>query len=215
MALSYRNGRRTYRGHRIVDQVLDVPMTNSLGDFLMAAFQIDDGAQVAEPLAVYRGLDSVPEGEAIPFRMNSACISGEVFGCERCDCAWQLHAAMERVARTGFGLVTYHPNEDGRGAGSVAKLKTYRLMNEGYSPNEAFGSIGIRPDTRSFQSAVLIVQELGVERVILMSNNPRKAAALEEAGIIIADRTPMVMPTESKHIQRYLGLMRDDLGHLI
>jgi GTP cyclohydrolase II len=146
-------------------------------------------------------------------RIHSQCLTGDVFHSLRCDCRQQLELALEAVAREGRGLVVYEMKE-GRGIGIINKLRAYQLQDEGADTVEANEALGLEVDLRDYRLPGAICRYFGVEQVRLMSNNPDKIAALEAAGVKVAERVPVVAPL-GVHAREYLEVKRDKLGHLI
>lgn len=163
-------------------------------------------------LAIVMGLPR----DGMLFRPNSACFTSEVLGCNRCDCAWQLDASLRAISAEGCGVVTYHPHHEGRGAGLLDKLRSYRVMDETVSTTaSAFRRLGLPVDVRDYEPAALILNHLGVERVRLLSNSPLKHDALVRSGIGVEGLTPLVMDSDQPHIIRHLRSKADELGHLV
>jgi GTP cyclohydrolase II len=147
-------------------------------------------------------------------RINSACLTSEVFGDDRCDCAWQLEETLRRIVAEGSGVVLYHQNQEGRGIGLFRKIQSYRLMSEGLTTNEAFAALGEPTDARTYAAAASILDLLGVRRVRLISNNPTKARALREAGLEIVE-VAEVVGAHNPAWRSYLLSKAQDFGHTI
>ncbi len=146
-------------------------------------------------------------------RIHSQCFTGEVLGSLRCDCGDQLEMAMRAIAEEGRGLVIYEYQE-GRGIGLMAKLQAYELQDVGLDTVEANHALGYGADARNFGVAAAIVRELGIRRVRLLSNNPRKARALLDAGVDVVARIPCeALPTPHSHA--YLQAKKEKLGHTL
>lgn len=146
-------------------------------------------------------------------RIHSQCLTGDVFGSLRCDCRQQLELALSMIAEEGAGILIYEQQE-GRGIGLMPKLQAYELQDSGLDTVEANQRLGFKADHREFALPAEILKSLGVSEVRLLSNNPGKVAALERAGIRIAERVPCeVIP--SAHAQDYLRTKRDKLGHML
>ena len=145
-------------------------------------------------------------------RIHSQCLTGDVFGSLRCDCRLQLELALSKIAEEGAGILLYEQQE-GRGIGLIAKLQAYALQDSGFDTVEANERLGFKADQREFQMPVAILKALDIKRVRLLSNNPDKVAALENAGIQVTERVPCeVAPTE--HTEEYLRTKQEKLGHL-
>jgi GTP cyclohydrolase II len=203
------------RNYSIIEKVMDVPLRNQHGEFLVAAFLISAFGSKMEPMALYRGLQSIKPNTPVPVRIDSGCLTGEVFGCDRCDCKWQLDQSLRYIVSAGVGLLIYHPEHEGRGFGLVTKLRSYQLMDKGLSTAQAFRSLGVQGDARRFFSSVLILREFGITRVNLLTNNPQKVQVLQALGIVVEKVTPLIMPTPNARLRQYLRSKRDEMGHMI
>ena len=166
----------------------------------------DDGL---EHVALVRG-DIRDAGVLV--RIHSECLTGDVFGSQRCDCGDQLDMAMEKIAAAGAGVVLYL-RQEGRGIGLTNKLRAYALQDGGMDTVEANHALGFADDARDFTPAVQMLQALGVSWTRLMTNNPRKCATLEAAGIVVA-RVPLLTCVQANNAQ-YLRTKAEKLGHLI
>ena len=145
-------------------------------------------------------------------RLHSACMTGDLFGSQRCDCQAQLHAALQAIVAEGQGMLLYLPQE-GRGIGLAGKLQAYRLQDQGYDTVDANEHLGYPADTRTYESAVEILQDLGVRSVRLLTNNPAKVEALRTHAISIERVALETTPTGEN--QRYLHTKRLRFGHLL
>src|SRR5262249_28520128 len=146
-------------------------------------------------------------------RIHSQCVTGEVFGSLRCDCAGQLNLAMRAIAREGRGLVIYEYQE-GRGIGLMAKLQAYELQDAGIDTIEANHALGFKADFRDFSLAAAILHDLRIACVRLLTNNPRKVRALDAGGIEVVERLPCeVVPTV--HSLAYLRTKKQRMGHAL
>ena len=145
-------------------------------------------------------------------RIHSQCLTGDVFGSLRCDCRQQLELALSMIAGEGAGILIYEQQE-GRGIGLMPKLQAYELQDSGLDTVEANQRLGFKADHREFGLPAEILKSLGVSEVRLLSNNPEKVAALENAGISVVERVPCeVVP--STHAEEYLKTKQQKLGHL-
>jgi GTP cyclohydrolase II len=146
-------------------------------------------------------------------RIHSQCLTGDVFHSLRCDCHDQLHLALARIADEGGGILLYEQQE-GRGIGLMAKLRAYELQDAGLDTVEANHALGYRTDHREFELPAEILKFLGVTSVRLMTNNPEKVAALESAGVAVAERISAAIPSEPT-FERYLQTKHEKMGHLV
>ncbi len=163
-----------------------------------------------EALALVQG---DPSGrEAVLARVHSECLTGEVFGSQRCDCRAQLERALERIAGADAGVLVYL-RQEGRGIGLGNKVRAYALQDEGHDTVEANLALGFAPDLRSYEIAAAILRDLGVVSVQLMTNNPEKIDGLRQAGVTVAEQVPHWV--ESSHLSHdYLEVKRSKLGHV-
>jgi len=151
--------------------------------------------------------------EPVLVRVHSSCFTGDIFGSMRCDCGQQLRKAMEMVEKGGKGVVIYL-SQEGRGIGLFNKIKAYRLQDEGMDTVEANEKLGFRPDLRDYGIGAQILRDLGVRKMRLMTNNPKKMVGLSGYGLEIVERVPLEIDPNF-HNERYLIAKRDKLGHLI
>lgn len=148
----------------------------------------------------------------VPVRIHSECMTGDVFGSRRCDCGEQLDAAFRMAAEDG-GVVIYL-RQEGRGIGLINKLKAYRLQDGGLNTAEANTHLGFDVDARQYECAVFILQELGIQQVELMTNNPDKVRALQKSPIRVVGRIPVVIEPSDENRQ-YLETKQDLMGHIL
>ena len=146
-------------------------------------------------------------------RIHSQCLTGDVFHSLRCDCHDQLHLALGSIAAEGSGILLYEQQE-GRGIGLMAKLRAYELQDKGLDTIEANEQLGYEADYRHFELPAEILKHLNVPAVRLMTNNPEKVAAMEDAGIKVTERLSAAIPSEPT-FARYLETKRDKMGHLV
>lgn len=159
-------------------------------------------------------LGALERGGAAPLvRMHSECLTGDVFGSQRCDCGRQLHEAMRRIAGEGRGAIIYL-RQEGRGIGLAHKIHAYALQEAGLDTVEANKRLGFEPDLRDYYVGAQILRELGIRRVRLLTNNPHKVEGLRKYGVEVAERVPLVTPA-TPHNRRYLRAKREKLGHLL
>jgi len=196
---------------RAVRRLLDVPLPTLSGPFRMHAFE-DLSRPDAEPhLALVAG--NVLGVEPVLARIHSECLTGDVFGSSRCDCGRQLNLALERIAAEGRGVLLYL-RQEGRGIGLVNKLRAYQLQDTGLDTVEANHQLGFPDDLRDYRIGAEILSELGVSRIRLLTNNPRKLAGLTKHGIQVVERLPLVVDAQEDNL-RYLRAKQVKLGHLL
>jgi 3,4-dihydroxy 2-butanone 4-phosphate synthase/GTP cyclohydrolase II len=151
--------------------------------------------------------------EGVLVRVHSECLTGEVFGSKRCDCGEQLHKAMQMIEKEGKGVILYI-RQEGRGIGLMNKLKAYELQDKGLDTVEANLKLGFRPDLRDYGIGAQILVDLGVRKMRLMTNNPRKIVGLEGYGLKVVERVPIEVKPHEKNIV-YLRTKKKKLGHML
>lgn len=152
-----------------------------------------------------------PDGRPPLVRLHSECLTGDVLGSLKCDCGPQLQAAIREIEASGWGILLYL-RQEGRGIGLINKLRAYALQDQGFDTVDANTRLGFAIDARNFATAARMLTLLGQHRVRLLTNNPEKVAALEAAGVAVAERVPHVLPA-NPHNERYLATKRDRTGH--
>ncbi|NNM95422.1 MAG: bifunctional 3,4-dihydroxy-2-butanone-4-phosphate synthase/GTP cyclohydrolase II [Bacteroidia bacterium] len=193
----------------IVVRDIEVKMPTHWGDFNLIAFRQTTNEQ--EHLALVKG--QWKKDEPVLVRMHSSCVTGDIFGSLRCDCGTQLHKAMERIEKEGKGVIVYI-NQEGRGIGLMNKLRAYKLQEEGRDTVEANVELGFKADERDYGVGAQILRNLGISKLRLMTNNPKKRAGLLGYGLEIVDNIPLeVKPNQ--HNRHYLETKRDKLGHTL
>jgi 3,4-dihydroxy 2-butanone 4-phosphate synthase/GTP cyclohydrolase II len=192
----------------IIERVVDVNMPTNWGDFKLIAYNVKTTGQ--EHLALIKG--EWKKDEPVLVRVHSSCVTGDIFGSCRCDCGPQLHNAMQMVEKEGKGVIVYM-NQEGRGIGLMNKLKAYKLQEEGKDTVEANLELGFKMDERDYGIGAQILRDLGVSKIRLMSNNPKKRAGLIGYGLEIIENVPIIIDS-NPHNARYLQTKRDKMGHL-
>ncbi|HVM01553.1 MAG TPA: GTP cyclohydrolase II RibA, partial [Acidimicrobiales bacterium] len=140
------------------------------------------------------------------------CLTGDVFGSMRCDCGWQLEAAIKRVAEEGLGVVVYLRGHEGRGIGLAHKLRAYRLQEQGHDTVDANLELGLPVDSREYGIGAQILVDLGITTMRYMTNNPAKYGGLDGFGLVMVERVPL-QSTPNAENSSYLRTKRDRLGH--
>jgi len=203
-----------YRRHseRMVSRVVETRMPNQFGEW--RAFGYLNSVDGTEHLALVLGDIGVPGEDGVLVRMHSECLTGDVFGSQRCDCGDQLEAAMAMIAAEGRGIVLYLRGHEGRGIGLVGKLRAYQLQDGGADTVDANTELGLPVDAREYSTGAQMLADLGVGSLRLLTNNPDKVLGLSGFGIKVTGRVPLpVTPTPDN--LRYLMAKRDRLGHQI
>jgi|SRR5690606_17727802 len=191
---------------RLVDSC-DLP--TRWGDFRMHGFvDLRNGQE-----HVLLSMGEVDEGTPVLARVHSECLTGDAFGSRRCDCGAQLDAAMQRIADEGRGVLLYM-RQEGRGIGLINKIRAYHLQDEGADTVEANQALGFAADLRSYELVAPMLARFGIGSVRLMTNNPRKVAALEKAGVAVAERLSIRVGRNPSN-EDYLDTKRHKLGHLL
>lgn len=193
--------------HRAAEAVLP---TSFAGTFSMIVYtnDIDDCIHIA----LLKG-DISPEDEVL-VRVHSECLTGDVFGSLRCDCGDQLRAALKQIDREGKGVLVYMRNHEGRGIGLVNKIKAYKLQENGLDTVEANHALGFKEDLRDYGIGAQILLDLGVRKMKLMTNNPKKIVGLEGYGLTVTERVPIEIPPNECNFD-YLRTKCSKMGHLL
>ncbi|HEU5467240.1 MAG TPA: bifunctional 3,4-dihydroxy-2-butanone-4-phosphate synthase/GTP cyclohydrolase II [Gemmatimonadales bacterium] len=194
---------------RLVHRVASARLPTAAGEFKIIGYRndVDEAEHVA---LVYGDVGGQP---AVMVRMHSKCLTGDVFGSQRCDCGWQLESAMHTIAREGRGVIVYL-DQEGRGIGLLNKLKAYELQDAGNDTVEANEKLGFKPDLRNYGIGAQILLDLGLSSIRVLTNNPKKLVGLEGYGLEIVERLPIVPPPSDEN-RAYLDVKRDKLGHLL
>ena len=196
------------REEKLVHREQTIVLPTDFGDFDCHLYRIDtDGTH---HLALTRGI--VDAGEPVLVRVHSECLTGDVFHSQRCDCGNQLAAALERIAADG-GVLLYL-RQEGRGIGLPAKIHAYKLQEQGLDTVEANEKLGFGSDLRDYGMGAQILHDLGVRRIRLLTNNPKKVVGLEGYGLEIVEQIPIAFPP-NPHNEKYLETKRVRMGHLL
>jgi 3,4-dihydroxy 2-butanone 4-phosphate synthase / GTP cyclohydrolase II len=192
----------------IIEKEVSVNMPTNWGDFKLIAYRVKTTGQ--EHLALTKG--EWKKDEPVLVRVHSSCVTGDIFGSCRCDCGAQLHSAMQMVEKEGKGVIVYM-NQEGRGIGLLNKLKAYKLQEEGKDTVEANIELGFKMDERDYGIGAQILRDLGLSKIRLMSNNPKKRAGLIGYGLEIVENVPIIIDS-NPHNAKYLQTKKDKMGHL-
>jgi 3,4-dihydroxy 2-butanone 4-phosphate synthase/GTP cyclohydrolase II len=185
--------------------VVDMPTQS--GNFKLIAYK--QTTNDADHLALVKG--EWKKDEPILVRVHSSCVTGDIFGSCRCDCGPQLQKAMETIEKEGKGVIVYM-NQEGRGIGLLNKLKAYKLQEEGFDTVDANLELGFKMDERDYGVGAQILRDLGISKIRLLSNNPKKRAGLIGYGLEIVENVPIVIPA-NPHNENYLNTKVKKMGH--
>ncbi|MCC7430856.1 bifunctional 3,4-dihydroxy-2-butanone-4-phosphate synthase/GTP cyclohydrolase II [bacterium] len=194
---------------KLIRRVVETKIPTSFGEFKLYAYEttIDD----KNHLALVKG--EIDSSKPVLVRVHSECLTGDTFHSLRCDCGEQLAAAMQQIQNEGSGVIVYM-RQEGRGIGLVNKLKAYALQDQGFDTVEANEKLGFKADLREYGIGAQILKDVGVQKMRILTNNPKKIIGLDKYGIEIIERVPLeTFPTQTN--KKYLKTKRDKLGHLI
>jgi 3,4-dihydroxy 2-butanone 4-phosphate synthase/GTP cyclohydrolase II len=194
---------------RLVRQIAEAKLPTGYGAFKIHAYEslIDGQHHVALVMG------EIAPDDPVIVRVHSQCLTGDIFSSNRCDCGDQLHTALEMIGKQGQGVLLYL-RQEGRGIGLVHKIMAYQLQDQGKDTVEANEALGFKPDQRDYGIGAQILAELGVHKMRLLTNNPRKFVGLEGYGLEIVERIPIEIPA-SDASRRYLKTKKEKLGHLL
>ncbi|MGW1379680.1 GTP cyclohydrolase II [Streptomyces sp. NPDC002446] len=190
-----------------VERVVEVRLPTTYGEFRAVGYL--DRRSGIEQVALVHGEAA---GELALTRVHSECLTGDVFGSTHCECGDQLSAALRAIVAAGRGVLVYLQGHEGRGIGLLAKLRAMRLQDDGLDTVEANIALGLPVDAREYGVAAEMLRDLDVRSVRLLSNNPRKRAALVRHGIAVAEQVPLLVAPRAENI-RYLRAKRERLDH--
>ncbi len=197
------------RTESLIAKEVEVKLPTRWGDFKLVAFRQTTTGQ--EHLALVKG--TWKKNESVLVRVHSSCLTGDIFGSCRCDCGIQLQSAMQMIEKEGKGVLVYM-NQEGRGIGLLNKLKAYKLQEQGYDTVEANLKLGFKMDERDYGIGAQILRNLGVTKMRLLTNNPKKRTGLIGYGLEIVENLPLEFPA-NEHNRRYLITKKEKLGHLL
>ena len=202
--IAYRRAREV-----LIERLEIVSLPTDYGDFRLHLYRsvIDD----VHHLALVKGTISADEPTLV--RVHSECLTGDVFGSRRCDCGDQLHAALQHIQEAGSGVLVYM-RQEGRGIGLAAKIRAYKLQEQGLDTVEANEKLGFPMDLREYGTGAQILVDLGVRQIRLLTNNPKKVVGLEGYGLNIVEQLP-IKAQANPHNARYLQTKRAKMGHLL
>jgi 3,4-dihydroxy 2-butanone 4-phosphate synthase/GTP cyclohydrolase II len=195
------------RTERIIERQVDIKLPTTFGDFHLVAYRQTTTGE--DHLALIKG--TWDDAEPVLVRVHSSCLTGDIFGSCRCDCGPQLHRSMEMIESAGKGVIVYMQQE-GRGIGLMNKLKAYKLQEQGADTVEANLMLGFGMDTRDYGVGAQILHDLGVRKMRLMTNNPKKRTGLVGYGLEIVENVPIEI-VANKHNQHYLRTKKEKMGH--
>jgi 3,4-dihydroxy 2-butanone 4-phosphate synthase/GTP cyclohydrolase II len=197
------------KNESLIEPLVDVQLPTEWGEFKLHCYrQVTTGQ---EHLALVKG--EWKKDEAVLVRVHSSCMTGDIFGSCRCDCGAQLHKAMQMIEAEGKGVIIYM-NQEGRGIGLRNKLKAYKLQEQGFDTVEANIELGFESDERDYGVGAQMLRDIGVSKMRLMTNNPKKRAGLIGYGLEIVEVVPIEIQS-NEHNKLYLTTKRDKMGHTI
>ena len=200
--ISYRMKHET-----LIEEIVQVDMPTKYGDFKLKAFKQTTTGE--EHLALIKG--TWDKDDPVLVRVHSSCFTGDIIGSLRCDCGDQLYSSMKMIDDAGKGVIIYM-NQEGRGIGLLNKLKAYKLQEEGYDTLEANLKLGFKGDARDYGVGAQILRSVGIRKMKLLSNNPKKRTGLIGYGLEIVDTVPIEVECNI-HNQKYLSTKKEKMGH--
>ena len=197
------------RTEQLVHREAEARLPTPFGEFRIIAYSND--VDRAQHVAIVMG--DIAGRKDVLVRMHSKCLTGDVFGSQRCDCGLQLEAALRKIGEAGEGAIVYL-DQEGRGIGLVNKIRAYALQDEGDDTVQANQRLGFPPDLRNYGIGAQILRDLGLSSIRVMTNNPRKLVGLDGYGLEIVERIPLIADLNTEN-RAYLDAKRDKLGHLL
>lgn len=194
----------------LIKKIDEAELPTKYGDFKIAVFE--DIIHHENYIALIKG--DIDKGEPILVRAHSQCLTGDTLGSCRCDCGDQLHFAMEMVEKDGRGVILYILQHEGRGIGLTNKIRAYAIQDKGVDTVEANRRLGFKPDQRDYGIGAQILVSLGVKKIRLITNNPRKFIGLAGYELEIVDRVPIEIPPNTSNLQ-YLKTKKEKMGHIL
>ncbi len=197
------------QSEKLVEKLIDAQLPSEFGNFKIALFR--SKVDMKEHVAIIKG--KIDLSKPVLVRVHSECLTGDIFGSMRCDCRAQLHEALRMIEEEGRGVVLYM-RQEGRGIGLHNKLKAYKLQEKGKDTVEANIALGFKPDLRDYGIGAQILRELGIRKMKLMTNNPKKVVGLNAYGLEIVERVPIEIKPNAVN-ENYLQTKKEKLGHLL
>ena len=194
---------------RLIERVAEARVPTEYGEFRAVSYS--SVVDVQEHVAFVKG--DIKDNEPALVRVHSECLTGDVFGSKRCDCGYQVQLALEAIEKYGSGVLLYM-RQEGRGIGIHNKLKAYALQDEGYDTVEANVMLGFAPDPRQYGIGAQILADLGVQKMMQLTNNPTKRVGLEGFGLEVVERVPIIAPHTEENT-KYMETKRERMGHIL